>query len=347
MKQTETDTSHRFLEIRMESIGGLGANLAGKILSESGVIRQGLNGWYAASYGSEKKGSPVKAFVRFAPHEIEIRGTYPVDEPDVVAVFHEALLHSRSTTAGLRTGGTLLVNTKRTPEEIRAEVDRRDITVATVDALGISVREGTRINTAMLGAMCHVVPLLDVDAVRAGIAETFTTKYQHLLEANLRTFDGAREEVVEQGPLDDTPYAPANEVSVGRALGYETQFIGGVIPYAGNSIAKDLSASRQGFIPALNLDTCINCAACDHVCPDACFVWESRDNGKGREFQFLVGIDYQYCKGCQKCVEACPTDALQTVAEADAYVASHRIRKFAPMVSRGPQENGVKGVGTR
>ena len=25
---------------------------------------------------------------------------------------------------------------------------------------------------------------------------------------------------------------------------------------------------------------------------------------------FLKGIDYQYCKGCLKCVHACPTDAL-------------------------------------
>ena len=25
---------------------------------------------------------------------------------------------------------------------------------------------------------------------------------------------------------------------------------------------------------------------------------------------FLKGIDYQYCKGCLKCVNACPTDAL-------------------------------------
>ena len=330
MKQIETEHSHRFLEIRMESIGGLGANLAGKILSESGVIRQGLNGWYAASYGSEKKGSPVKAFVRFAPHEIEIRGTYPVDEPDVVAVFHEALLHNPSTIAGLRTGGTLLVNTKRSPAELRTQVCRNDITVACVDALGISVREGTRINTAMLGAMCHVVPLLDVDAVRNGIAETFTTKYQHLLDANLRTFDGAREEVTEEAPLDETPYVTANGATVGRALVYETMFVGGSIPYAGNSIAKDLSASRQGFVPTFNVDTCIHCAACDQVCPDACFVWETRDNGRGREFQFLVGIDYQYCKGCQKCVEACPTDALQTAPEDEAYVLANRVQKFGP-----------------
>ncbi len=42
-----------FFEIRMESIGGLGANVAGKILTEAGILRMGLNGAGFASYGSE------------------------------------------------------------------------------------------------------------------------------------------------------------------------------------------------------------------------------------------------------------------------------------------------------
>ncbi|HEU4949551.1 MAG TPA: hypothetical protein VFT11_02200, partial [Candidatus Deferrimicrobiaceae bacterium] len=53
-----------FFEIRMESIGGLGANVAGKILTEAAIIGMGMNGAGFASYGSEKKGTPVKAFVR-------------------------------------------------------------------------------------------------------------------------------------------------------------------------------------------------------------------------------------------------------------------------------------------
>ncbi|SFU77054.1 2-oxoacid:acceptor oxidoreductase family protein [Alicyclobacillus macrosporangiidus] len=325
MKQMTEGATRPFLEIRMESIGGLGANLAGKILSESGVLRQGWNGWYAASYGSEKKGTPVKAFVRFAPPDVAIRGTYPVDEPDVVAVFHEALLRNLSTLSGLRPGGTLLVNTKRSPADIREQVRRGDVKIACVDALGISVREGTRINTAMLGALCHVVPQLDPEAVREGIAETFSARYQHLLEANLRTFEAGRMEVVEEqgsgGPVLSQPDAPTH----GSVLGYATQYIGGAILSPGNSVVKDLSVSRQGFIPALDLDSCIHCAACDQVCPDACFVWETRDNGKGRMFQYLVGIDYQYCKGCQKCVVACPTHALSTIPETEEYVQRHRV----------------------
>ena len=64
-----------FFGIRFESIGGLGAHLAGQILAEAGVLRQGLNGAHFSSYGSEKKGTPVKSFVRFCaarprgPHE--------------------------------------------------------------------------------------------------------------------------------------------------------------------------------------------------------------------------------------------------------------------------------------
>ena len=54
-----------FFEIRLESIGGLGANLAGKLLSEAGVVGNGLNGLGFSSYGSEKKGSPVKGHIRF------------------------------------------------------------------------------------------------------------------------------------------------------------------------------------------------------------------------------------------------------------------------------------------
>ena len=55
-----------FFEIRLESIGGMGANSAGKMLADVGVLSQGYNGAAFSSYGSEKKGSPVKSFVRFA-----------------------------------------------------------------------------------------------------------------------------------------------------------------------------------------------------------------------------------------------------------------------------------------
>ena len=53
-----------YYEMRLESIGGLGANLCGKLLGELGAVQLGLNAASFSSYGSEKRGSPLKAFIR-------------------------------------------------------------------------------------------------------------------------------------------------------------------------------------------------------------------------------------------------------------------------------------------
>src|SRR5512143_2110424 len=126
-----------FFGIRFESIGGLGAHLAGKILAGAGGLRQGLNGAHFSSYGSEKKGSPVKSFVRFCPADQELRTSSPIETPQVVAVFHEALARVLDVAAGLGPDGTLIVNTRSSPEEIREKLGVRSGTVAVLDALGI------------------------------------------------------------------------------------------------------------------------------------------------------------------------------------------------------------------
>src|SRR5512146_1287107 len=88
-----------FFEIRMESIGGLGANVAGKILTEAAILGMGMNGAGFASYGSEKKGTPVKAFVRLCEAGDKVRVNSPVEEPRVLAICHEALAKTVPVTA--------------------------------------------------------------------------------------------------------------------------------------------------------------------------------------------------------------------------------------------------------
>ena len=71
-------------EIRLESIGGLGANLCGKLLGELGASYMGLNASSFSSYGSEKRGSPVKAFIRWCVPDREIRISSPVEKPHIL-----------------------------------------------------------------------------------------------------------------------------------------------------------------------------------------------------------------------------------------------------------------------
>jgi len=317
-----------YYEIRIESIGGLGAHLAGQTLAQAGVLGMGLNGAHFSSYGSEKRGAPLRSFVRLTERDQEVRTSSPVDRPHLVAIFHEALTRSKTVLEGLEEDGVLLVNTRHTPAEMAERLGLQGITVGTLDALAIALEEKTRINTAMLGAIVRGMGFMDVEAVRRALASTFEKRYSHLLDANLRTFDRGYNDVkLERIPGEYRPVEPAIG---GGALGYLNAPLGGAIVHPANSAAKDLSPSRLGRLPQFLQEYCNNCGLCDMVCPDMCFVWQEGMDEKGRPGMMLQGIDYQYCKGCLKCVEVCPVNpaALVEIPETEGYAESHRVQRY-------------------
>lgn len=323
-----------FFEIRLESIGGLGANLAGKMLAEAGVEGAGLNGVSFSSYGSEKKGSPVKAHIRFCDLTTPIRDTSPVERPHVVGIFQEALAKTVNVISGIYEDSTVLVNSRKSPEELKAKMKLLGGTIAVIDATGIALEEKNRVNMAMLGALFRLCPFLDPNTMKEVITKSLEKKYPQTVAPALATFDRGYNEVKFQTfALPEGESMPQFVRADTPVLGYMTQAIGGIIPNPGNSIFKDLSISRSGMMPHYKEETCIHCAACDNVCPDNCFVWEERPDKKGRPQMFLTGIDYQYCKGCLKCIHACPTDALSGEREEDGYADSNRVPHLFEMVN--------------
>src|SRR6056300_1217465 len=95
-------------EIRFESIGGLGAHVAGKIVASAAVLRMNLNGSHFSSYGSEKKGSVVRSFVRLTPSDKPIRSSAPIEIPDAIVVFHTGLLAHPATLSGIKAHGIVI-----------------------------------------------------------------------------------------------------------------------------------------------------------------------------------------------------------------------------------------------
>ncbi|NBI27882.1 2-oxoacid:acceptor oxidoreductase family protein [Chengkuizengella marina] len=315
-----------FFEIRLESIGGLGANLAGKMLAEAGVVGAGFNGVSFSSYGSEKKGSPVKAHIRFCDINANIRDTTPVERPHVVGVFHEALAKTINVISGLYEDSIVLVNSNKSPDQLKENFNMLGGTIAVIDATGISLEEKNRVNMAMLGGLFRLCDFLDPQIMRDVIEKSLGKKYPQAVAPAIRTFDRGYNEVqFKTFELSEGEEMPAFTRSDEPVLGYETQPMGGVITNPGNSILKDLSISRAGMLPHFDENTCIHCASCDNVCPDFCFVWDEQQDKKGRPQMFLQGIDYQYCKGCLKCVTACPTEALSSHREEEGYAEEHRV----------------------
>ncbi len=327
----QSTLADRFFELRFESIGGLGAHGASQILATAAVLRMGLNAAQFSSYGSEKKGSPVRSFVRLGPPHRPVRTSAPVDRPDVIVVFHAALLRNPLTLSGLRHDGVLIYDAPAGETPAALATLPRSARAVRVDARGIAVEEKSRPNAVLLGTLCAVVPSLDVAAVRSALADEFAVKHPEAVRANDRAFTrGAAEFAVCEGvgaAEGDLPIVRSEPV-----WGYTTQPPGGVIGEAGNTVWNDLSISRTGWMPLLARDACTQCGLCDLVCPDLCLVWGA-GAAESRFERELKGIDYRYCKGCMRCVESCPSGALTRAAETPGLADQLRVAKFPEFIA--------------
>jgi len=136
-------------------------------------------------------------------------------------------------------------------------------------------------------------------------------KHSICMEPNIKAFDRGYNEVVEKEFVykGNEGYKSIKYKRPNPFWGYETAPMGGVILTPGNSALKDLSISRSGYIPLWSEDKCIHCALCEITCPDMAIIWRVEEI-EGKRQYLMKGINYQYCKGCLKCVEICPTSAL-------------------------------------
>jgi len=299
-----------YYEIRLESIGGLGANLCGKMLGELGVKYLDLNSSSFSSYGSEKTGTPVKGFIRYCKKEKEIRVHSPVVEPDLLVVFHQAIMKDTSVWKGCGQDTAVIVALEPGQEK----VDGCCGVFYGLEAQRIAMETHSRINVVMLGAALKVMGLETPEVGEQICKDTLGQKYPDALEANLqgirRGFDEVRMlEAAAEGNCSCGSSSP-------QEWGYETAPIGGINPRFGSTVVADLSPSRQGYIPLFIKERCINCGLCHSTCPDMVFQFEKGEY-KGREMMVNQGLDYYHCKGCLRCVDVCPVNALVRGVEAE------------------------------
>lgn len=328
------DSGKDYYEIRLESIGGLGANLCGKMLGEIGLKFLGLNSSSFSSYGSEKTGTPVKGFVRYCKDDKEIRVHYPVVEPDLLIIFHQALMKNEAIWKGCTDDTMVIVATEegpyKDPEDGKTSfvsdiMKERAGRFYCVNAQKIAIETKSRINVVMLGAALRLMGMESSQAGEEICKEALGNKYPEALKGNLLGVRRGFQEVLsmenisiskkvrEDEELKSQDDEPVNSQS---EWGYDNAPIGGINPRFGSTVIADLSPSRQGYIPLFIMERCINCGLCHSTCPDMVFQF-AKGEYKGREMMVNQGLDYYHCKGCLRCVDVCPVNALVRGVEAE------------------------------
>ncbi len=324
MSKNKFSKKDGYYEIRLESIGGLGANLCGKMLGELGVKYLDLNSASFSSYGSEKTGTPVKGYIRFCDKEKEIRVHSPVVKPDLLVIFHQALMQDSDIWKGCDENTTVLIAVEEGQEFCNKEDGNSNIggikfpskarCVYGVPAQKIAMETHSRINVVMLGAMAKLLSFVGLDAVEQICRDTLGKKYPDALKGNLQGIKRGYEEVKEISLMAEMKDAENREES--DTASNADMPIGGINPWFGNSVAVDVSPSRQGLIPIFIKERCINCGLCDSTCPDMVFQF-AKGEYRGKEMMVNQGLDYYHCKGCLRCVDVCPVNALVRGLEAE------------------------------
>ncbi|MBW9323737.1 pyruvate:ferredoxin (flavodoxin) oxidoreductase [Enterococcus casseliflavus] len=279
------------------SDGTVGANKSAiKIIGEH--TEKYVQGYF--HYDSKKSGGLTVSHLRFG--DTPIRSTYLVEHADFVACHTPAYLHTYDLLKGLKKGGTFLLNTtwsqeqilKNLPKKMKRYLAENEIRFYTINAmqLAMEVGLGGRINTAMETAFFYLANIIPTEEILPILKEEALKSYRHksmaIVEKNQAAIDRTIEllqeipvpsmwatiEVPERTSTATTQFVreivepinrqEGNQLSVGTLV--RNQMTEGVIPVGTTAVEKRGIAVE---VPEWLSDRCTMCNECAFVCPHA------------------------------------------------------------------------------
>jgi pyruvate ferredoxin oxidoreductase gamma subunit len=159
------------IEVRFHGRGGQGAVTSAELMAIA-AISEGKYAQGFPSFGPERRGAPVMAFLRIG--EAPIKTREKVYNPDVVVVQDASVSEITDVTAGLKDEGLIIINSYLSAGELR---DRHGFKqkMAVVDAAKIAreVLGVPIVNTTMLGALIKATGLIALKSLDGPLAERF------------------------------------------------------------------------------------------------------------------------------------------------------------------------------
>lgn len=156
-------------EVRLHGRGGQGAVLAAGVLAAA-LVEEGKYAVAIPSFGFERRGAPVAAFLRC--DDKEIRRLTNIYNPDCVICIDPTVSRSVDIFAGMRPGGALVQTTHKPLAELA--VPEVVGTVGLCDAVRIAMEIFRRpiTNTIMLGAFARTTGVVSLAALQRALEES-------------------------------------------------------------------------------------------------------------------------------------------------------------------------------
>jgi pyruvate ferredoxin oxidoreductase gamma subunit len=187
----------KVVEIRWHGRGGQGAKTASLLLADAafntGKFIQGF-----PEYGPERMGAPITAYNRISDEKLTIHSN--IYEPDYVVVVDDTLITAVDVTSGLKEDGAIIINTTKSPEEIKPLLKGYKGKVCTIDARTISIDTLGKYfpNTPMLGAVVKVSKVMDEQEFLKDMVDSFKHKFAkkpEVVEGNIKALERSMQEV--------------------------------------------------------------------------------------------------------------------------------------------------------
>jgi pyruvate-ferredoxin/flavodoxin oxidoreductase len=277
------------------SDGTVGANkTAIKIIGDHTSMY--AQGYFA--YDSKKSGGVTISHLRFG--EKPIRSTYLINSADYVACHNQAYVDQYDMLKDLKDGGTFLLNTVWSPEEldeklpasVKRAIAAKKANFYIIDAYDLAgkIGLGNRINMVMQAAFFKLTEVISVsDAVKylkEGIVASYEKKGQKVLDMNFEAVDAGIKNAVKidvpaswidaKDEASGTKEVPAfidevlvpmnrqdgDSIPVSKFTGIEDgTFPSGTSAYEKRGVAIS--------VPEWDKAKCIQCNQCAFVCPHA------------------------------------------------------------------------------
>jgi len=153
-------------EIRFHGRGGQGAVLASKILCKA-LVEEGKFVKAVPSFGFERRGAPVAAFLRY--NDRTIRQTTNIYHPNCIVCIDPTLPRSVDIFGGVKDNGILVQATKKSID--RVTVPDMVARVGLCDAVRIALEVLGRpiTNSIMLGALVKTTALVSLESLNKGM----------------------------------------------------------------------------------------------------------------------------------------------------------------------------------